>query len=99
MAKSSTTWKKGQSGNPTGRNGREKLGQLRSLLDPHAEDLVLKAKELAMEGDNCLHSSSLRDGAALLVGRLLRNASSSALRFARYAACRSALVLAITAPP
>lgn len=52
MAKSSTSWTKGQSGNPKGKpKGTGKATVLRSLLEPHAEDLVGKAKDLAMEGD------------------------------------------------
>ncbi len=52
MAKSSTSWKKGQTGNPGGKKkGTGKVSQLRALLDPHAEDLVNKAKDMALEGD------------------------------------------------
>jgi hypothetical protein len=52
MAKSSTTWKKGQTGNPGGKKkGTGKVSQLRALLDPHAEDLVNKAKDMALGGD------------------------------------------------
>ncbi len=52
MAKSSTSWKKGQTGNPGGKKkGTGKVSQLRALLDPHAEDLVNKAKNMALEGD------------------------------------------------
>lgn len=42
-------WKKGESGNPRGRQpGVEKV---RQLLDPHREALVAKAVELALSGD------------------------------------------------
>jgi hypothetical protein len=50
---SDTQWKKGQSGNPNGRaRGSGKIAQLRAMLEPHAEDLVQKARDMAMEGDS-----------------------------------------------
>ena len=46
-------FKKGESGNPTGRpKGRpDKRTELRKLLEPHAEQLIKKAVELALSGD------------------------------------------------
>ena len=46
-------FKKGESGNPTGRPKgiKDKRTALRAFLEPHAEALVQKAKNLAMEGD------------------------------------------------
>lgn len=43
----------GQSGNPAGKpkGARDKRTELRALLQPHAEDLVQKAVELAKAGD------------------------------------------------
>jgi hypothetical protein len=53
MSGSKTQWKKGQSGNPIGRaKGSGKIAQLRAMLEPHAEELVQKAKDMAMEGDS-----------------------------------------------
>jgi hypothetical protein len=53
MPRSKTQWKKGQSGNPKGRaNGTGKIAQLRALLEPHAEELVQKARDMAMDGDS-----------------------------------------------
>jgi len=48
-----TKFKPGQSGNPKGRpkGARDKRTELRSLLEPHAKDLVEKAVELAKGGD------------------------------------------------
>lgn len=52
MAKTSTTWKKGQSGNPKGRKpGSGEVARLRALLNPYAEELVMKAKNMAVKGD------------------------------------------------
>ena len=52
MAKTQTSWAKGQSGNLKGcPPGRSKIAKLRKLLEPHAEELVMKAKELAVSGD------------------------------------------------
>ncbi|MEM7468214.1 MAG: DUF5681 domain-containing protein [Pseudomonadota bacterium] len=47
-------FKKGQSGNPEGRPKgiTDKRAQLRSLLDPHADDLINKAVEMALNGDS-----------------------------------------------
>lgn len=43
-------WKPGESGNPRGRTpGVEKV---RQLLDPHREELVAKAVQLALSGDS-----------------------------------------------
>ena len=51
MAKD-TKFKPGQSGNPKGRPPNTgKLAKLRSLLEPHASDLVDKAKDMALNGD------------------------------------------------
>ena len=46
-------FQKGQSGNPEGRKPgiQDKRVALRKLLEPHAEELVTKARELAMAGD------------------------------------------------
>ena len=49
------TFKKGESGNPSGRpKGIKDKRILRQLLDPHAEDLVNKAVELALNGDTSM---------------------------------------------
>ena len=46
-------FKPGQSGNPGGKpkGARDKRTVLRSLLEPHADDLAKKAVELALNGD------------------------------------------------
>ena len=46
-------FKPGQSGNPRGRakGSKDRWTEFRELLEPHAEDLVTKAVELAKEGD------------------------------------------------
>lgn len=46
-------WKKGESGNYNGRpiNIEDKRTSLRKLLEPHAEKLIEKAVELALNGD------------------------------------------------
>jgi hypothetical protein len=46
-------FQKGQSGNPQGKpkGAKDKRTELRSLLRPHAEDLVAKVVELAKSGD------------------------------------------------
>lgn len=50
MKKEPSRWKPGESGNPKGRvPGVEKI---RHLLDPHREQLVAKAVELALAGDS-----------------------------------------------
>jgi Family of unknown function (DUF5681) len=48
-----TKFKQGQSGNPKGKpkGAKDKRTELRELLTPHAEDLVKKAVEKALEGD------------------------------------------------
>ncbi len=48
-----TRFKKGESGNPTGRPKgiSDKRGELRELLAPHAQELLNKAVELAKSGD------------------------------------------------
>ncbi len=47
-------YKKGQSGNPTGRpkGSKDKRTELRELLNPHAPALVNKLIELALSGDS-----------------------------------------------
>lgn len=46
-------FKKGESGNPSGRPRgiQDKRTALRGLLEPHADDLAQKAVDLALEGD------------------------------------------------
>jgi hypothetical protein len=46
-------FEKGQSGNPAGKpkGAKDKRTELRSLLQPHAEDLVAKVVALAKSGD------------------------------------------------
>ncbi len=52
MARARTSWRPGQSGNPAGRKpGTGKVDKLRALLQPHAEELVAKAVEMAKAGD------------------------------------------------
>ncbi|MEI6300955.1 MAG: DUF5681 domain-containing protein [Betaproteobacteria bacterium] len=48
-----TKFRKGQSGNPIGKpkGAKDKRTELRSLLQPHAEELVNKAVRLALDGD------------------------------------------------
>ncbi len=48
-----TKFKKGESGNVNGRpkGTADRRTVLRKLLDPHAEDLVTRAVELALDGD------------------------------------------------
>lgn len=47
-------FKKGQSGNPTGRppGSKDKRTALREMLESHSEELINKALELAREGDS-----------------------------------------------
>ena len=50
-------FKKGESGNPDGRpkGAKDKRTQYRELFDPHADDLIQKAIDLALAGDTaCL---------------------------------------------
>ena len=53
MARASTRFKKGQSGNPAGkpRGAKDKRTELRELLKPHAAKLVKKVVDLALTGD------------------------------------------------
>ncbi len=46
-------FQKGQSGNPAGRRPgtQTRITRLRALFEPHAEELVLKAVEMAKNGD------------------------------------------------
>lgn len=48
-----TKFQKGKSGNPQGKpkGAKDKRTELRALLQPHAEELVLKAVEMALDGD------------------------------------------------
>ena len=47
------TWRLGESGNPAGRpkGAKDKRTALRELLRPYAEELVIKAVEMAKAGD------------------------------------------------
>jgi len=50
-------FKKGESGNPDGRpkGSKDKRTQYRELFEPHADDLIQKAIDLALAGDTaCL---------------------------------------------
>ena len=49
MTSRKTTWEKGQSGNPKGRPPI--VSRARELLDSSHDDLVKKAKEMALAGD------------------------------------------------
>ncbi len=53
MKKNGHLFKPGESGNPDGRpkGSKDKRTELRNLLEPHAEDLINKAVELAKGGD------------------------------------------------
>lgn len=52
MAKTKTTWKKGQSGNPAGKKaGTGRIEQYRTMLDPHVPELLKKLVEAALAGD------------------------------------------------
>ena len=53
MSKPPNTWKPGQSGNPAGRpKNSGKVAELRALLQPHAQELVQKAVDMALDGDS-----------------------------------------------
>jgi hypothetical protein len=68
-------YKKGQSGNPTGRRrgSLNKRTQLANILDSHAEDLVQKAIEMALDGD----SHALK----LCIERLIPKVTSQPIHF------------------
>jgi len=53
MAHSKTIWRRAESGNPSGKptGAKDKRAALRTLLEPHAQELVTKAIELAKSGD------------------------------------------------
>lgn len=53
MARTSTTFKKGTSGNPAGKpkGAKDRRTELRELLKPHAGKLMKKAVDLALAGD------------------------------------------------
>ncbi len=52
MAKTRTSWKAGQSGNPNGRTiGTGRVDEYRRLLDPHVPDLLNILVEKAKGGD------------------------------------------------
>jgi len=53
MPRTDTTFKKGKSGNANGRPKgiQDRRTALRALLEPHSEELVQKAVEMAKEGD------------------------------------------------
>lgn len=53
----SNKFKPGESGNPDGRpkGSKDKRTQYRELFEPHADDLIQKAIDLALDGDTtCL---------------------------------------------
>jgi hypothetical protein len=52
MAKTQTSWRKGQSGNPIGRKaGTGRIEEYRGLLDPHIPELLTVLVAKAKEGD------------------------------------------------
>jgi hypothetical protein len=52
MAKTQTSWRKGQSGNPVGRKaGTGRIEEYRGLLDPHVPDLLTVLVAKGKEGD------------------------------------------------
>lgn len=64
QTKHPSRWKPGQSGNPKGRP--PVVEKIRQLLEPHREELVARAVQLALEGDgNALRICIDRLGAPL----------------------------------
>ncbi len=63
MAKSSTTWQKGQSGNPSGR--RKEVGPVRELAKAYTEAAIQTLAEV-MEDNKAPHSARVAAAEALL---------------------------------